>query len=470
VDDQSKQGVKVSQLASDDARSMLARRMDQLDLTSAAVAARMSRASDGAVRPDASLVWRWAKGLTRPGQRYLQVLAAVLDLEEDMVRADLQEIFERRRQAAQNDPSPRGMPAQPSGQAELTALRDAREHMKRRALLQAAVIAVVESAILPSGDDSMRLAAVAGKEGVSRASLEALAIHVEHYMCRFRDYPLPEIEVALRPYLASVTRLLGGPLSYTQRGELCLRAAQISGLLGRVTFNLGRFREARLHFSNSFELANEIGHQPLMAWVVAEESVMALYLGQTEAAIGLTNYATSSHIGKANLAHLLSNEARAYSRIGDRGAAIRAIDRTERVIDRIEREDDSDVPLTPLFAFGRSAALHRIASTWISLGEPRRARDAAVAAIEITGFGGNSINRVHAQLALAASHAQQGDLEQSCHVALDALGSNPRNAYEVISRSVELLEILHTHSEQPDVQALHECLAHYKRKSLPEIN
>jgi tetratricopeptide (TPR) repeat protein len=443
--------------------------MQERNFSSAVLAGKIAVASSGRVRPDASLVWRWSKGVSRPGKRYLEMLAVVLDLDEQILRDDLEQHFRAKRSRTVLAEKPTESESGVDTLIDLGVLREVREHVKRRNLFRAVGALAVSSVAGPTDknidEELLELAAAAGKSGVSPTTLDLLSYYAEHYACNYREYPSASIVKALKPYLSVISRLLGGPLTFKQRGELCLRGAQISGLLGRAVFNLGRIGEARLHFSNAFQLASEIDHRNLMAWVIAEESVVALYVGDIDSALELARF-TYQRVTGANLVHLLSNEARCAARIGDRSAAVRAIRMTEEKLGGVRPSEDSDVPLTPLFAFGRSAALHRISSSWVWLREPTLAQEAASAAIEITGHDGNSINRVHAQLALASSHVQQGNVDEACAIALSAFGSNPKNAYEVVSRSVELKIALSAYRDHPSVQEISHRLASYRRANL----
>jgi transcriptional regulator with XRE-family HTH domain len=446
-------------------------RMKKENLTFAAVAGRIRRTSGGRLDPDPSLVWRWAKGHVRPSDVYLEALAAALALDVAAVRVDFDQRSARRKRPADRK-------AAAPGNGDISeplesGLREVRDQMKRRSLLKAGAALLVamgtDAVPLAIADEPLRLASVAGRTGVSRGTLEGLRIITEDFIENLWRYTyLPAPWTFLMPHLARVTALLEGPTTYRQRGELCLIGAQISAMLGRVTFENGKASEARLHLSNAFDLAEEIGHKPLLTWIAAEEATMAVYSGNYDVALRLTQAAKGQAHG-VNLVSVLSNEARAYGGMGARREAAKAIRLAERAIDRLPPEENNDVAFS-FFAIGQSIAYVRCGHAWLFLGESSRAQNVAHDAIEASGLPsieppdvrGNKWNRLQADLVRATAQAQQSDPATACALALDVLRHKTNSIHLLASQCNNLWGQLQPYRGHPSVGELVEALHAYR--------
>jgi transcriptional regulator with XRE-family HTH domain len=65
-------------------------RIGALKRSYASLAHQIDKFSNGALRPDPSLIWRWTKGHTRPSPRYVAALSGVLQVEEAQLVTEIE--------------------------------------------------------------------------------------------------------------------------------------------------------------------------------------------------------------------------------------------------------------------------------------------------------------------------------------------------------------------------------------------
>ena len=444
-----------------DSSSLLAQRITDLNLSFAAVSRRIERATGGTLRPDPSLVWRWTRGRTRPSGVYLSALAGALDLDEEQLREDIEEQWKNRAKSAASELSASKI------RNNFFRLREIREMVNRRSLLKAGATIFAFStveAVAPVSSEAVRLAEVTGRSEISDGSIEAINVLTDHFAQNFVYYDLEEIVRQLNPYVTKVADALGGPLRVKQRGELCLRGAQLSALLGRTARSLGRLGDARLHFTNAFSLAEEIDHHDLMSWVVLEEATMASQAGAPEAALKLATAALPySKAGSAVQA--LSLVARTEALLGKQNEASRAIVQTERTIGKIRPDEDSDKQNIVFNGWGASSTLHAVGRAWLWLGQPREAElcgaAAAAEASKSTSMWRNQ-NSAQGELVVAGARAQLGEPAEAARIIQRILSERQHAAYILITQTSDVLSHLEPYGNLDEVQALMAALSQFR--------
>jgi tetratricopeptide (TPR) repeat protein len=456
-------GVTTTRKTKEPPVTLLRQRMKQHDLTFTAVSNRIQNSTKGRLRPDPSLVWRWAEGITRPSDSYLEALADVLELDIQALREDINKHYARRRRNSSSTTESAGEQASTSNDLRRDSLQGVRELVRRRSMLKTGAVLLIggtaEALMQPLNAESLRLAAVAGKSTISQGTLEAFGILVDHLAGNLWRYEFQALEEQLLPHVEAITELLEGSLNYKERGELCLRGAQLCGILGLMASERGMADAARLHLNNAFNLAEEIDHHNLMAWVIAQESNLALYAGRADVALALAQGARRFATG-AMVVDLASNEARAHAFMGNRRDAAKAIKDAERAFGGIPPHEDSDLAYS-LFGFPRSMALVRFGRSWIWLKESTRAQAAAQAGIELIRW--NKVSQQgQAQLVIAAAHAQMKEPEQACKIAAEALQGRPQNVYFFTSLSSQLMQYLEPYKNEPFVHSFKELLSQYE--------
>gem|GEM_PF-6231298 len=377
-----------------------------------------------------------------PSEVYVAALAKVLQLDQRLLEQDIQRYSKSRRESRikVDTGSIRSWPkpARAEKPDEMHELVRRREILKAGATAAATTTASGLELLLDPVINTPRsaLASTAGKSYIGRPELDAFESLERHLAVNLWRYDYDRLEVQLIPLVERIAQLLNRPLRYKERGELCLYGAQISAILGIVTFERGRLRSAHAHFNDAFYLADEIGHRDLMAWIVGQESTIAVYSQQYDYA-KLIAQAGKTIARGAMKADLASNEARALAGMGSAKEALRAITNTERAAEAMPRHQDSDISYY-LFGFPRSMGFLRSARSFLMLGQPREAQEAARIGLELTQWNKAS-QQGQARLMSAIAYAQLGEVDEACRVASAAINDKPQNILLIKVLSTDLL-------------------------------
>lgn len=441
--------------------TLISRRMDFYGYSSAALANKITHQSQGRLKPDPSLVWRWAKGKTRPGNTYLTALSSALEVDARLLRADIaswavagsEEAL--RFEPINSEPSPEG-PFDPE------------DDVNRRPFLRLGA-AVIASTALGDATGAIQQFAIAVAEARdsspnSRGRLDVIGAVTEHTARSFDKIDYKSISIDLGYHLRCIAALLRQSLKYAERGEACLRGAQMSGMVGLASHLIGELPAAWLHYRNAMELADEIGHLHQLGWLMSEQSSMACYSGNYQRAVELTEYFIPRAQG-LNRLNLASNAARSYARMGDFQRTRRYIELVEDGVDDIRSADDCDTPGTPIWNFSQSSALTRVAASYLWLGLGQQAVEAASRAVEITQEKGIPRHGTHAKLTMASAYALMGDPEHACNVAVDTIRSGPKDVFTALRRSSDVIHFLEPYSTRKEVVELKSELNYYKQEA-----
>jgi tetratricopeptide (TPR) repeat protein len=422
--------------------------------------------SNGTLHPHPSLIWRWTKGHTRPSPRYLAALSGVLRIEEAQLIAEIDAGIKRAKSESSEILGRRSPRSTLAGRlADETDLNDSDEivdMIERRMLLKYMTAGLLSIPILEIAEN------VKGSS-LSEGALESVGVMTEQLARSFDRYDYTELDRQIDFYLTFVIRYLKKHVTLRQRSELYLRGGQLAGLHGLSSFLQGDVNSAWVYYRAGRQLAGEVGHTPFIAWIIGEEASMANYSEQFEHASQLAETGLQRISNGAALANLGSNAVRAYSGMGDIRETERAIRFTEGAAYDIPAVENSDDPDGPIWGFSKSSALTRVSEGRLMLGQVQEALDAARHAVSATNSSTNERHASHAQLLLARSHAQAGQLEEACRLASAVLEKSPQDSHTIILRCNQLLRDLRRFAGIPEVREYQELIHHYSTsvKTIP---
>ncbi|NKQ55588.1 helix-turn-helix transcriptional regulator [Amycolatopsis sp. K13G38] len=270
-----------------------------------------------------------------------------------------------------------------------------------------------------------------------------------------------------------VHQLLGGRQLLRTRYRLHRAAAQLSGLLGYMAVNTGRFRLASAYCAEALHLATEIEDIDLQVWVWGTRSLGAYYQADYARAHGHAARGWALAPNSPQSIRLLANgEARALGQLGDRAGADAAVGQALALIDRY----DIDPGLTPCISFepyGYARVAANAATAYVPLGDTARV-------LHYTGDVDPAVEQadsdwsralVRLDIATAVLRQDDADLEQALALGREALrvcadhpirsvwqrattlhGLTQRWASE--PRVIEFADQLRTWRGRPQVQAI----------------
>ncbi|MER8046492.1 XRE family transcriptional regulator [Streptomyces sp. NPDC094032] len=289
--------------------------------------------------------------------------------------------------------------------------------------------------------------------------VEQLEADVGRLARTYVSHPLMEQYVEIRRLRDGVFELLRGRQHPRQTSDLYLSASRLCGLSAHVCLDLGAYDSAATHARTARACAEAAGHEGMLAWVRAVESLIAYWTGRYEQAARLAQAGRRHRASGSIGARLASLEARALAIIGDSAGALAALSDAERSREAISGGDEVlgvfDFPAAKQFAYA--------GTTLLAVGgreHVHRAIVSADTAIRLYRSGDGDDQSVGdlfaAHLDLASGHLLLGDLEGTEAMLAFVLQSSPERMSASI---VHRLTVLGRELEGPQyggaVQALH---------------
>ncbi|WP_131787477.1 helix-turn-helix domain-containing protein [Protofrankia symbiont of Coriaria ruscifolia] len=230
--------------------------------------------------------------------------------------------------------------------------------------------------------------------------------------------------------------LLDGRQPPRHRDRLYEIAGRLSGMLGYMAVNAGRFGLARAYCVEALQIADLLGQRDLAAWVRGTQSLCEYYAGNYQAALEFAREGRRLAGGSAQEIRLAVNgEARALGRLGDQGGVDKAVGEAFHLAER------HPVPggMSPCISF-EPYSLARVAANaataYVSVGEPDRVREYADMAAQVADQSPSVWSRclVRLDLATALLLSDAPDPEQAAALGIEALTSAAGNPIESIRR------------------------------------
>ncbi|CAM5342788.1 helix-turn-helix transcriptional regulator [Streptomyces hirsutus] len=177
--------------------------------------------------------------------------------------------------------------------------------------------------------------------------VEQLEADVARFARAYVSHPLLELYVEIKRLRDAAIELLRGRQHPRQTADLYVAASRLCGLSAHVCLDLGDYDSAATHARTARACAEAAGHEGMLAWVRAVESLIAYWTGRYGQAARLAQAGRHHRACGSIGARLASLEARALAIVGDRVGAVAALADAER--SREAMSGDDEVP--GIFAF-----------------------------------------------------------------------------------------------------------------------
>jgi tetratricopeptide (TPR) repeat protein len=198
-----------------------------------------------------------------------------------------------------------------------------------------------------------------------------------------------------------------------------------------------------------------------MSWLISEEAGMATYAGDPGHATQLLERVSDVN-DRAQRANAASSAARAHAQLGDRRATSQYVAEAERWSLTIANDEDSSIG-GPHWSFSQVSGFTRIAEAWLELGMSSEAIGAAQHATHVADANLNPRLAAHAELIMAASQAQLGNIDGACEIASTVFAKNLQDFHTVAVHAKPLLTRLADFEDSPVVSQLLVEFDHYLR-------
>ncbi|KUM90260.1 hypothetical protein AQI88_38830 [Streptomyces cellostaticus] len=251
------------------------------------------------------------------------------------------------------------------------------------------------------------------------ADLEAAA---ESYGYGYHGQAPTRVLADLVTDFTTLRPLLTVPQPAPVRARLCRTAGQMAGMTTIVLHDLGSRRESRSWFATAARAAAESGDPQLHAWVLAREAMVPLNYGAPRAAADLADQARQAAGTRPTAAAVLAAAvaARAYALNHQSEQARAVLTAADALMNRLPDSERSDTWLT----YSEQKHNVHLSHTLTTPGDPRRARESQERALELSAPT-STMTRTLLNIDAAACSHHDGDTEQACRRAVDALTALP---------------------------------------------
>jgi tetratricopeptide (TPR) repeat protein len=339
---------------------------------------------------------------------------------------------------------------------EGTTIEDGGTDVERRDFLHVAGVAVVGGLLTPG---LLRRTGAAQLMTDSALPLEAALSITDHYRHVIDSQPAQEILGPVLGHLHFVSELLDSSRSPTTQIRLATAASEAAGFISRLAFDLNDVAAGWKYHHGAVAYAERAENGLLQAYHLTDMSMWAGILGDGDQAVSLTQQANSlvpRDVGPALQAWFAAREASAYSRAGDRQAALPALDRAEALASRAEvGENVWPWPHT----FGHGGLIGYTGAIGARLQLP----DMALPALQAAMSGPlRSVNKYHALVLsdMATSYLPMGEVEEAARLTAEAFDIGSQlGSYRVLQRVREVRSCLNPYRYVAAVRDLDERMA-----------
>ncbi|GAA4609183.1 hypothetical protein GCM10023195_36770 [Actinoallomurus liliacearum] len=193
---------------------------------------------------------------------------------------------------------------------------------KRRDALRVGLAATVAPAALAavlgeSAAEAMEFTRLAGASAVGTGTFDHLQAAVAAIDRSYVTEPPAEVFAVARAYRVRVQELIRGPHTLKQGRELYVWAAWLSELLAWLAHDLGHPLTAEAYAIDSFEHADQAGHDELCAWAADALASIATYTDRPARAVAVAHKGITRAPERHPIAiRLRAKAARAYACLG----------------------------------------------------------------------------------------------------------------------------------------------------------
>ncbi|ELS56355.1 helix-turn-helix transcriptional regulator [Streptomyces viridochromogenes] len=206
--------------------------------------------------------------------------------------------------------------------------------------------------------------------------VEQLEADVARLARAYVSHPLMELYVEIKRLRDGVFELLRGRQHPRQTADLYVAASRLCGLSAHVCLDLGDYDSAATHARTARACAEAAGHEGMLAWVRAVESLIAYWTGRYEQAARLAQAGRHHRAHGSIGARLASLEARALAIAGDQVGAVAALADAERSREATSGRDE--VP--GIFAFPAAKQFAYAGTSHLAVGGREHVRQAIASA------------------------------------------------------------------------------------------
>jgi transcriptional regulator with XRE-family HTH domain len=430
----------------------------------------------------------WERGLRHPNRHEIPRLATLLAVEADVLAQCIEadRTHSKQKTLANVVPDPLPEPLLSHLPAELHAHWQTLQQVdpsRRDFFLHVLVMVSTAMATLPheplSPYSLERLADVLahGKrlDEATLADLEAIA--TQYWNLFRRTLVRTDLLSGVLGFLDTITQLLHDLLAPQARQRLCVIASDVTHILGKIFFDMHLYDEAEIYYQSSLSFAQQGGSDLLWTVGLKQMGFLSIHKGKAQQALPLLAEAQQtvlrSGIPFTKLPWLALVEAEARALVGDLKSCEQALGRAEQLIGPCEHGQNKEI--VQYGETGPNGDVRFQQSRWLAykgvcylrLGQASVAQSALEESLTLLDVNYPATLLYYGSIIstdLGGACIQQGNLEQACHYAQQALAKveHIRSAF-ALQRVLTLRHDLEPWQHEQVVKQLDEQIAVVKK-------
>ena len=315
-----------------------------------------------------------------------------------------------------------------------------------------------ELLIAKSGINTLELVQRVRESAIDNATLDALHLTVEQLCCDYGNRNTTEVVGEAREWLRSINQLLGGKISLDHHRDLLDSAAWLTLLLGCLEYDSGA-KTAEATRKAAIQLGTESGNPSVVGWAHEMSAWFNLTSGHYRAVLAAAQAGQDEAPGRSVAVQLLTQEAKAWARMGNQRNVMRALENGRTLLDSLPYPDRPDNH----FIIDHEKFDYYAMDCYRVVGDDAMAEAKAREVLRRSAPEGQApvapMRTAEATLTLGVVAARTGDLDQALKHGLSALQIERKSKPSLRMVGSELDQILRErYPNSSDAKQFHEAL------------
>jgi hypothetical protein len=293
-----------------------------------------------------------------------------------------------------------------------------------------------------AGMPTLELVSRLQRSDLDQATLDGLRIMADRLCSEYPFMPTDQLLTEGRAWLRRMTTMQGQRLTLKQHREILVLAGWVALLVGCVEYDTGNRQAAETTRQAALSLGADADHGEIMAWAHEIRAWINLTSGDYHGVIAAARAGTEIAPNTSVAVQLLTQEAKAWARIGDRRQTEVALDRGRRLLDSMPYPENLDHH----FVVDPTKFDFYAMDCYRMLAEDKMAETLADEVIQAsTDFDGTErapMRLAEARITLGVVAARQGDLQHAVHYGEQALSTTRKSLPSLLMVSRDLTRVL----------------------------
>jgi hypothetical protein len=245
-----------------------------------------------------------------------------------------------------------------------------------------------------------------------------------------------------RSWLRRITALQGQRITLKQHREILVLAGWVALLVGCVEYDTGNRHAAETTRQAALSLGTEADHGEIIAWAHEMRAWFNLTTGDYQGVVAASRTGTEVTPHHSVAVQLFAQEAKAWSRIGDRRQTEVALDKGRRLLESLPYPENLDHH----FVVDPTKFDFYAMDCYRTLADNKMAENLADEVIQAsTDFDGKErapMRLAEARITLGVVRAREGDLGEAVTQGLRALNGERKSLPSLLMVSRDLTKVL----------------------------